>query len=428
MSTRISCIICPNTISELFNQLLLHVYPFYSILVRTLINTSGSGKTRLLLEGLIRNWGFYFTSRVNEDSPFGSEDISEIVENGIPTSYEFYESPGTETAQGCPNDAYDRNTRIARRHMLRVIKARLIVFEYFCSAMKRMFPSRDVNEFKLHWLFLQLLPNEILGGDVFKSLSEMLNDASSDYYTEHITNPSGFYHRVKGELGIKNLISVLDDAQILVTKLSGRFQSESYGSFRPRPVLKPIVESLQKLRHTPIIVSGTCLSLQLLSEPVVWEFCTPALFPTITKLKAFDNFEKQRNFIRRYVPEHILETESGKEFLERAWIWVRGRYVVTSFTLQTVVKHSHPRKKRYRFTVSLLEQLLATSFEAPHKTLNAYFSALTKVNLTDGQRFIKEEREVGRLPIPIVGPDFSKISSSAPKCSLTFTPQLIIFS
>ncbi|KAK2463844.1 hypothetical protein APHAL10511_004149 [Amanita phalloides] len=48
------------------------------------INTSGSGKTRLLLEGLCQHWGLYFTSHL--DSNFlGSLDVQNAIRSTIPT-------------------------------------------------------------------------------------------------------------------------------------------------------------------------------------------------------------------------------------------------------------------------------------------------------------------------------------------------------
>jgi hypothetical protein len=47
---------------------------------RLFVNTSGSGKTRLLLEGLCKHWGFYFTC-VREREELGSRDLGQALEN-----------------------------------------------------------------------------------------------------------------------------------------------------------------------------------------------------------------------------------------------------------------------------------------------------------------------------------------------------------
>jgi len=54
---------------------------------RILINTAGSGKTRLLLDGLCQRWGFYFAA---DEREIGSEDFRRIVCDL--TTYRDYES------------------------------------------------------------------------------------------------------------------------------------------------------------------------------------------------------------------------------------------------------------------------------------------------------------------------------------------------
>jgi hypothetical protein len=50
---------------------------FYTrFFARLLLNTSGSGKTRLLLDGLCHRWGFYFVADENE---VGSEDFRAVI-------------------------------------------------------------------------------------------------------------------------------------------------------------------------------------------------------------------------------------------------------------------------------------------------------------------------------------------------------------
>jgi hypothetical protein len=45
---------------------------------RFICNASGVGKTRLLLEGLRKNWGFYFTARPQPDG-VGSSDLENVL-------------------------------------------------------------------------------------------------------------------------------------------------------------------------------------------------------------------------------------------------------------------------------------------------------------------------------------------------------------
>jgi hypothetical protein len=63
-------VVHPNIVDQLFAQTscvmdtdFALITPFY----RYFINTSGSGKTRILFEGLWKNWGFYFTCKQNAE-------------------------------------------------------------------------------------------------------------------------------------------------------------------------------------------------------------------------------------------------------------------------------------------------------------------------------------------------------------------------
>ena len=56
-----------------------------------LVNTSGSGKTKLLFEGVFRNWVLYFSSAVDA-SNLGSTDIQDLIERLVSGSTLFTET------------------------------------------------------------------------------------------------------------------------------------------------------------------------------------------------------------------------------------------------------------------------------------------------------------------------------------------------
>ncbi|KAJ3924489.1 MAG: hypothetical protein NXY57DRAFT_1065597 [Lentinula lateritia] len=53
-----------------------------------LLSTSGSGKTRTVLEGLTQHWGFYFMCSC-DDSGLGSRDLSSMINDGLPRDDRF---------------------------------------------------------------------------------------------------------------------------------------------------------------------------------------------------------------------------------------------------------------------------------------------------------------------------------------------------
>lgn len=114
------------------------VYQFFLILSRIyvsfrfLTNASGSGKVRLLLEGLWKHWGFYFLAVGNiATHRFGSLDRSDMISRQIPNSQGFT-SP--ERAGDSSRINPGQNRIIATHCVHRVLMARIIIFEYFMNA------------------------------------------------------------------------------------------------------------------------------------------------------------------------------------------------------------------------------------------------------------------------------------------------------
>ena len=63
---------------------------------------------------------------------------------------------------------------------------------------------------------------------------------------------------------------------------------------------------------------------------------------------------------------------------------------------------------RYRFTATLVIELIINSFQSPHKTLNRYLSTFCKFNPTDGADFSTLEKDINDDSFKDVSPlDFS---------------------
>ena len=254
-------------------------------------------------------------------------DLKDTVFKYILRSSQFQEYP--ELLQPYERDAaYTTNHYIAERRMFQVIRARMLVFEYLWRAIEQMYPSRDVNEFKIRWLFLQLCPSDVLREDVFTDLVDILKDAEDDYLMKRSGGLDKDLFKLQDSFrSLKDFVIVLDEAQVLGEKLPRAFRSERDDA-TTRPVLRPIISALKTASSCPNVVAGTGLSIELVNEVITSAVGKPARFTLVTKTGAFDDPERQRKYILRYMPRHIAESESGKEFLVRAWRWVRGRYVV----------------------------------------------------------------------------------------------------
>ncbi|KAL5521780.1 hypothetical protein ACEPAF_2528 [Sanghuangporus sanghuang] len=362
-----------------------------------LVNTSGSGKTRLLFEGLTRHWGFYFTTVVDAlNHNLGSEDIQQAIDEYIPLSRGFIPKPGTLAAEH-QHIAYKSNHLIAERRVIQVLTARIIFFEHFLKMAREMSPDGSVNKFKKHWLFLQLCSANLLERDVFMDLTEELTDASDEVLLKGRLVAHAKLTKLQEEFSLdKNFFFVLDEAQVALDRLEESFCSERKETVK-RPVLRPIIKSWQLATEFPIIVSGTGLSIDVVNEVVTSAVMKVNAFTRATRTGAFDDENRQREYILRYMPPGLAGTESGKAFLRRAWNYARGRH---------------------RFTSVLLTQLLKFSFQSPHRILNAFVEASCGLVPTDAQRFIDEEQTVPDLEDSIGAIqlfDFSKITNSYPR-------------
>ncbi|EEB94053.1 hypothetical protein MPER_07204, partial [Moniliophthora perniciosa FA553] len=115
-----------------------------------LVNTSGTGKTRLLYEGLCRNWGLYFTSTV-DSTRLGMNDIYPIVDTKLLYEPEFtsvLSSSETELAERLA-----RNLQLAHRHFSIILLVRLLALQMFIMVAV----ANGVNDSqKQIWLKLQL--------------------------------------------------------------------------------------------------------------------------------------------------------------------------------------------------------------------------------------------------------------------------------
>ncbi|KAL5476982.1 hypothetical protein ACEPAI_3168 [Sanghuangporus weigelae] len=107
-----------------------------------LVNTSGSGKTRLLFEGLTRHWGFYFTTvSDNENYWLGSVDMMDTIEKFIPRSRRVTDNPAGLDIK-YQDAALSRNHYIAERGVYQVLRARVLIFEHFLKVTREIyFPS-----------------------------------------------------------------------------------------------------------------------------------------------------------------------------------------------------------------------------------------------------------------------------------------------
>jgi hypothetical protein len=289
-----------------------------SLLSSHLINTSGSGKTRILFEGLCRYWGLYFTSGLD----LGSQGMAKVLES-LSSASNFTKELSSTSDLG----PLDHNRMIAHRRFRQVLIAHLFVLRMFLEAARKVCPEGPLDRYRRHWLFLQLLPRDVVGNDIFLELTMILNKASDNYLgvkktTAEKQEVTNLLRDIEGITSAR-LYLVLDEAQIPARLYRGAYRSAD--TSKERPILREILSAWDQLGYT--IVAGTGLSVKEVKELVDSTVAKLVVrWRTCTKTGAFDSPEAQSSYISRYLPPHLLQNDHGR-LLDRCWSWLRGRYV-----------------------------------------------------------------------------------------------------
>lgn len=250
------------------------------------------------------------------------------MRHDIPKSKRFETDVIALSSEIQKDAAYTLNDRIAGRRFCQVLTARCLILQWFLKTIQEKFPRRSVNEFKRHWLFLQLKPKSFLiGGDVFLKLSEVLKDASDEFLLTKTDNVYDHLDSLRSEFGLdEDFYIVIDEAQAAANSMLKCFRSDQNKEIQ-RPVLKSLVKTWRDLvNELPIIISGTGLSIDLVNEVVASAVVKSTNFHLATNTGAFDDQDSQSKYMLRYMPPHVAKSDSGKTLIGRAWEYCRGRY------------------------------------------------------------------------------------------------------
>ncbi|KAJ7159582.1 hypothetical protein C8R46DRAFT_371984 [Mycena filopes] len=343
-----------------------------------LVNTSGSGKTRLLFEGLCCEWGFYFTS-AQDTSQLGPLDLHRIIHQRLRSDRTFVQHPHVDSA-----DLHERlkyNREMANRRLSEALLARLIIFRMFIELVKEL--GEDPEAQKITWLLLQLYSGLSVHRDIFEDMTTALEEEMDVYTWAHIADILG---DIRGILGSDfHPFCVLDEAQVAATHLSRAFE--------PEPTTHPILVEILRCwdSHWPqpasFVIAGTDVPLKVMER---WKDSTDLRWTSDTG--AFDDRSLQDAYLRRFLPPALFESSPGQVLLERIWQWTRGRH---------------------RFTAALVDELLKSNFQSPHRLLDQYLRSLTGFTPTDGQDMTIEEPVVNFGALDIGSLSFSRLGHPA---------------
>ncbi|KAI5891690.1 uncharacterized protein SCHCODRAFT_02668998 [Schizophyllum commune H4-8] len=287
------------------------------------VNSPGTGKTRLLYEGLTERWGLYIPCSI-VPRVLGSADMCSFFSNAI------YEepTPGEYTA------AFER-----------VLLVRLVIFKLFLECL----PGAQTDEHRTKWLLLQLMPSAIAKDDIFFDLADRL---------ERCEPSNGLLRRKIADtlISIRRMLSsdepifcVIDDADYPDVHRAR--------AFAPSTSLREMARTWENIEGLTLILSG----FDITQAPFRTE--NPQRYRLFTDTGSFDNFTEHATFIRRYLPPQLAECDAGERLIIRACLWLRGRY---------------------RITTAFIECLIAAHFAYPHTLLTAFVAAYGGVEPADG--------------------------------------------
>ncbi|KAJ7163092.1 hypothetical protein C8R46DRAFT_1352881 [Mycena filopes] len=346
-----------------------------------LVNTSGSGKTRLLYEGLCVNWGFYFTYKVDTGS-LGSCDVKEVIDS-IRSSPDFIQFPELDRPEATGQMAI--NSEITFHSLGSLLLARLLVFQLFLE-MVAATPGGITAEHKQRWLLLQLSPLVLAPPhsvvDPFAELADILDEDRTLHLQDDIT---GAYQKIQTLLDNSfHPFIVLDEAQDAATDFENAFATR-------KPLLTEIVRvwsSQLKDKDCSFIYAGTNIPKGLFDDATA----AGGDYTWCSNTGSFDDPTTQERYVTKFLPPSLSTTPSGRLLIARIWLWLRGRH---------------------RLTASLVYSLLNGSLKTPHTRLSDYITEFTAFEPLDALEELRAEglpRFNRRWPEDFVALNFSGIS------------------
>ncbi|KAG6894554.1 hypothetical protein C0992_005619, partial [Termitomyces sp. T32_za158] len=350
-----------------------------------LLNTSGAGKTRLILQGLCEEWGFYLTCS-RQASEVGSADIENVLHPRIGhlKTCGLIERPSSLLE-------FEENEQHAERCFVAVLTARFLLFLCLLAAFEVRFgvpTAGQIPVLKKLWLLVQLdtrLLEQAGYPDALSELTTLLchvgkhNTLTTDYVR--------LFNICKEFLGpATRVYCVLDEAQTAANSYRGAFLSTDQN--RERPTLRAMLRIWSDLdmQH---VTTGTSLNLDHINDALSSTISKHANMPknAVTDTGSYvEDASQIEGFLRHYLPPWILESESGIELIERAKYWLYGRP---------------------RFITSYVSCLIENNLQCPHQVLTKYIKTITKFVPADAEHWENlESTESKKLEDSINGQQF----------------------
>jgi hypothetical protein len=306
-----------------------------TFLFRVLINTSGSGKTRLLLEGLCRRWGFYFVAKP-DSAGTGSRDLWQIISE-FDNLQDYTRARIKQEENPKTTAAIKHMQETAKRGFAQLLLARFLLLNLLVREAKNVRGGLKEKVHRRLWVLLQAQPVSVFGKDfdfdVFTEFARLLRPADLSELHDRIRAQyrklsfllTKVYNPATGQFEAPPLFLVADEAQITTTLRYGQFFSEDNSS--KRSVLREIWLSWTSVlddQQMRIVLAGTGIELQTLVDTLASPALKPERYQIWSDIGAFEDSGSQAEYIKKYIPANWTD-ERWAEFLIRAWAWFRGR-------------------------------------------------------------------------------------------------------
>ncbi|KAK2464549.1 hypothetical protein APHAL10511_003407 [Amanita phalloides] len=287
-------------------------------------NTSGSGKTRHIMEALTQYWGFYLVATPDANG-VGIPDLRDALDS-VAKYWEWV------------SDLHDVSP-----------EKRAAQSDFFLDLAIQVDGCLQ-EKHKRIWLLFQLSESlDPQGGPLhpFIQIIQKLRHASDEALDILVNRLNTIINRY---FPTSRPILEFDEAQ-QATRLYPYSGISSTRTEVFRSIIRDIVKVFTKA-PIKLVVSGTGLPLADLEESVASGVGKPSQeVEVFHKLGMFDTWRELRLFIQRYVPSSILETPSGHRLQQRMREYFVGRY---------------------RFSASFLEYFLMNGMQSPHRLMNKY--------------------------------------------------------
>ncbi|EJD46500.1 hypothetical protein AURDEDRAFT_184285, partial [Auricularia subglabra TFB-10046 SS5] len=272
-----------------------------------IVNTSGTGKTRLLIEILSRSWGLFFTCSMDPvSSPYGSVDMASVF-NWLPSlSLEgrvlrrklILRGAGSRASK----DDLERNRRIAHSLIYCVLLGRLLVFNHVCTVAAGLGISEDV--LRRRWLFIQLRPHQLLGDEIFGMISRQLDDFSLDILMLETRTAFEKY-------GDRLQFVALDEAQVAASSFANAFALSDEKT--NAPILREIVRCMATAYpRRRLLVAGTHANLRVVTDAVSDIPSPYTRFRHIYALGTFDTVERTTSYLRHFLGDTFTDSDCAE--------------------------------------------------------------------------------------------------------------------